>query len=506
MTRRHVTQSTERLATAILLAMVFVVAGASSAPCLAQSTVSMPTSLRAGTAADVVVPITVSPADGVTAMDFVFTYDPAVLQPTGAYRTGYTNGFAATRDFSISGRVTVSLAGGAALAGSGRVAWVTFRTVGAVGAASDLVWVSATLNGGAIPTTTTNGKVTLISATADCSVPDVETAKGPPGTQYTVPVVVVPADGATAFDITLYFNPNVIAAQQVTTTPLTSGMTLTTNLNPPGEVRISIFGTTAITGSGSVADVLMNIVGPVGDRTPLELVRCDINGRAISSKMDDGLFRVCSITDDDEDGVTDCAGDCNDADPEVKPGALERCNAVDDDCDGQVDEGYGLGASCTAGLGICLRSGRVVCAGDGLASECDAVPGPSSTEACNGLDDDCDGTVDNNIAAPGQVTGLVLPSGTHLRWDAVAGATGYDLQRGSLQALLSSDGDFAASLALCAANDLTANETTDPAEPGQGGGLWYLARALNCAGSGSYDEPGTAPRDAEIAASAGACP
>jgi hypothetical protein len=485
--------------------LVTLAAFAFTAPALAQSAVSLPTTLRAGVDADAVVPITVSPADGVTAMDFVFTYDPAVLRPTGAYRTGYTNAFAITRDFSVPGTVRVSLSGGAALSGGGRVAWVTFKTIGAVGTFSDFVWVSATLNGGAIATTTTNGKLTLISATADCSVPD--TAQGPPGTPYTVPIVVAPTNGATAFDITLYFNPNVIAAQQVNTTPLTAGWTLTTNLNPPGEVRISLFSTAATSGSGSVADVVMNIVGPVGDRTPLDLIRCDINGRAISSKLDDGHFRVCSVTDDDGDGVTDCAGDCNDADPEVKPGATERCNAVDDDCDGANDEGFNVGAWCTTGLGICERSGSVVCAAGGLASECDAVPGPPSVETCNGLDDDCDGSADNNVTAPGAVTDLVIDAPAHLAWTAVAGAEGYDVQRGSLVALLAAGGDFAASLAVCAANDLLTNEATDTALPGQGGALWYLARASNCGGTGTFDEAGAvASRDAGIAASGEACP
>jgi len=43
--------------------------------------------------------------------------------------------------------------------------------------------------------------------------------------------------------------------------------------------------------------------------------------------------------DEDEDGFTSCFGiDCNDADPDVFPGALEVCNFADDDCDGEIDE------------------------------------------------------------------------------------------------------------------------------------------------------------------------
>lgn len=40
----------------------------------------------------------------------------------------------------------------------------------------------------------------------------------------------------------------------------------------------------------------------------------------------------------DEDGVTDCRGDCDDGDPSVRPGAVEPCGGQDADCDGVVDE------------------------------------------------------------------------------------------------------------------------------------------------------------------------
>ncbi|MFI5308497.1 MAG: putative metal-binding motif-containing protein, partial [Polyangiales bacterium] len=43
--------------------------------------------------------------------------------------------------------------------------------------------------------------------------------------------------------------------------------------------------------------------------------------------------------DRDGDGFDACDADCNDSDPAVHPGALETCNQIDDDCDGQVDEG-----------------------------------------------------------------------------------------------------------------------------------------------------------------------
>jgi hypothetical protein len=46
----------------------------------------------------------------------------------------------------------------------------------------------------------------------------------------------------------------------------------------------------------------------------------------------------CSSTDADGDGISHCDGDCDDTRASIHPGAAEICNALDDDCDGLVDE------------------------------------------------------------------------------------------------------------------------------------------------------------------------
>lgn len=78
---------------------------------------------------------------------------------------------------------------------------------------------------------------------------------------------------------------------------------------------------------------------------------------------------------------------------EVVPAAQETCDGLDNDCDEQVDEGNpGGGASCSTGLlGVCAL-GTETCKNGKI--ECSQVT-QSSTEICDGKDNDCDGQIDN---------------------------------------------------------------------------------------------------------------
>jgi len=123
-----------------------------------------------------------------------------------------------------------------------------------------------------------------------------------------------------------------------------------------------------------------------------------------------GADDIAVLRCEEVSGYVDLPGDCDDAWVEVNPEADELCDGADNDCDGDIDEDDALGADTwyfdEDGDGYGLEeTTTVACYQPSLFSaeygDCDddeATVFPGADETCNDVDDDCDGSADEDDA------------------------------------------------------------------------------------------------------------
>jgi hypothetical protein len=160
------------------------------------------------------------------------------------------------------------------------------------------------------------------------------------------------------------------------------------------------------TGNHNATAGVENATGTVGVTVP------GLNAQIAS--LSNVAYQFVYTTSPTVPGISSCspiAGyatnntDCLDTNPAVNPGVTEVCNSIDDNCDGQIDEGLlvayyadadgdGFGAgtvtnACTQPAGFVLTN-----------TDCNDFNGainPAATEVCNGVDDNCNGTAEEGL-------------------------------------------------------------------------------------------------------------
>ena len=119
--------------------------------------------------------------------------------------------------------------------------------------------------------------------------------------------------------------------------------------------------------------------------------------------IDEDLTQECYTGTEGTLGMGSCvggtqtceAGEWGSCEGEQIP-SLELCDEEDHDCNGDRTNGFNVNDDCSLGVGACESQGVFVCNDEGTGVECDALAGESEDEDCDGLDNDCDGVSDED--------------------------------------------------------------------------------------------------------------
>jgi hypothetical protein len=162
-----------------------------------------------------------------------------------------------------------------------------------------------------------------------------------------------------------------------------------------------------------------------------DVSRTDPESRMLIENM---IYWVVLGGDVDEDGFTTGAGDCDDHDATVYPGAEELCDGLDNDCDDDIDEGHRrspfhpdadgdtYGDSSVTVMACVAPPQHVVDARD-CNDDCEHCY-PGAPELCDERDNDCDEIIDEDLRF---VTFYRDSDGDHFGVDGTATTTCEDM-------------------------------------------------------------------------------
>ena len=183
-----------------------------------------------------------------------------------------------------------------------------------------------------------------------------------------------------------------------------------------------------------------------------------------------------------ESGMSATAGDCDETDAAVHPGADEVCDGVDNDCSGEADEGLGITYYLDTdgdGFGVADMTieacsfpvGYALTPGD--CDNSDSSINPSAPETCDEVDNDCDGDIDDDDGS------LVLDEDSV--WFADADDDGFGDTDDSVLACVPLDGYIA--------DDSDCDDDDPAAFPGAEE-VWYDGVDQDCSGGSDFDADG----------------
>ncbi len=192
--------------------------------------------------------------------------------------------------------------------------------------------------------------------------------------------------------------------------PATNSSTMTVTV----DAAMTYYADTDMDGYGDNANSITACGAPNGyvtDNTDCDDTNSGINPGA-TDILDNGIDEDCvggdatSVpVDNDMDGSFNDV-DCDDTNNTIYPGAPELCDGLDNDCDGDIDEGImstyyadadmdGYGDAAVSVMDCAAPTGYVTDNTD--CDDTNAALNPGATEVCDGIDNNCDGNIDEGL-------------------------------------------------------------------------------------------------------------
>ncbi len=137
---------------------------------------------------------------------------------------------------------------------------------------------------------------------------------------------------------------------------------------------------------------------------------CDNKDNNCDGQVDENLTRptICGVgACSGNTGIETCTNGTwgnNTCNP-LAGATPDVCDGVDNDCDGQVDEGF-VSVETYCGIGVCASIGQNICVNGVIQDTC--IPGQptGNDDTCNGIDENCSGTPDEGYVPTNKTCGI----------------------------------------------------------------------------------------------------